>query len=117
MGIPVSSREVVLLLVALLTPAGNEPETIFHEYGVQPPLAMRTAKYDSPRMPLGMLVVSMVTDAMHRDANTISKMEKKKDFMIFMVRRQSCFVIDIGGFRTNRGFRTIALNLRMLMIA
>jgi len=72
----------------LLTPAGKEPETIFHEYGVQPSLALRTAKYDLPRTLLGMLLVSMVTDATHRDANTISKMEKKKDFKIIILLRQ-----------------------------
>ncbi len=53
--------EVVLLDGFAVTPGGKVPD-VAHTYGVHPPLALTTAQWAVPTIPLGTVVVLMPTD-------------------------------------------------------
>ena len=81
LGIPLRFNDFVVLDAFAATPAGSAPETMLHLYGVQPPLAWMTAEYATLSVPLGRLVVLIVIDARHGNAETSSAKSSNEAFI------------------------------------
>ena len=62
-GVPLSFNDLLLPEGVAVMPAGKAPDEIAHLYGVQPPLACTVAEYAVPTVPLGKVVLLMLTDA------------------------------------------------------